>query len=731
MQPKLLGKGSPMTVLETDRSMPDIDEGRLNRLSEFIVSLVQAFLRTGYYTSEHPESEKARLGLYERFTELLLKKGDLTFLAQETQAKKQIFVEGMLSEPCDLKALMLAGMAELYDDKLIAFLDRKELISLTLKQKMAEKEFYDFIDVMSEPILTDIHDKRKRDRFVFYLQEKGIKNVSFIFNEDLIRLERNIPWRAWIALSRLNKDISLIPILRNLEQEDLKAVQREIVSDVLRPLNDPKLSFATLVNSDLIQSKLMEEEEIEQNIVDSLSDDMLTANVEEFIYSSSQLKKLRNDNVYEKKLLRILDRFKKRLKESDKEKAEICLRKLYKNRMISFDELPPRIQEEEILKEFLKNFLNDPDAVLSRLDQSEDKGEYDAFMKSASGIMPWLIERGRFQEFQKILRVVKEYAKEGGKKGERASATLEKIGSGVIPFRLKDAFMSGKKELRLTLFPIFLDLGNHMTLHLLAVIKETEDKWVRKNAIELFLQMGPGACPHLEEALKTNRFPGEVIGDILKAMVTAGNKEVKAQMAPVVTKYTSHQDPYVRKYALGLLADVHRINAEETLLNALKDSNTEVRKSAITYLGIIKSKKALTAFSKMLSEIVKAPSKDGEQIENQVYWALGFLGNDRANGETTPEEVLLGVLQQRGQTGKISKLLGRKGATLSDQSIGIICDSLGTTGTKTSEPVLTELAKNKKPWGTKAQQALKKIRRREQMITRKTGGLISQPKAPK
>ena len=116
-------------------------------------------------------------------------------------------------------------------------------------------------------------------------------------------------------------------------------------------------------------------------------------------------------------------------------------------------------------------------------------------------------------------------------------------------------------------------------------------------------------------------------------------------------------------------------------MNALKDSNTEVRKSAITYLGIIKSKKALPAFSKMLSEIVKAPSKDGEQIENQVYWALGFLGNDRANGETTPEEVLLGVLQQRGQTGRISKLLGRKGATLSDQSIGIICDSLGTTGT--------------------------------------------------
>ena len=702
-----------MTVMEPNELMPDIDETRLNKLSEFIVSLVQAFLRTGYYTSEHPESEKARLGLYDRFTELLLKRGDLTFLAKDTEAKKQIFVEGMLPKPCDLKTLMLAGMAELYDEKLIEFLNRKELISLTLKQKMAEKEFYDFIDVMSEPILTDIHDKRKRDRFIFHLQERGIKNVSFVFNEDLIRLERNIPWRAWIALSRLNKDISLIPILRNLEQEDLKTVQREIVSDVLRPLQDPKLSFATLVNSDLIHSKVMEEEEIEEDIVCSLSDDMLTANVEEYIYSSSQLKRLVNEKAYEEKLLRILDRFKERLKESGEGQSEICLRKLYKNRMISFDELPPRLQEEETLRQFLENFLNDPDAVLSRLDQSKDDGEYDAFMKSVSGIMPWLIEKGRFREFHKILRVVKEYAKEGGKRGEQASATLEQIGSGVIPFTLKDAFMSGKKEVRLTLLPIFLDLENQMTLHLLAVIKETEDKWVRKNAIEIFLQMGPGASLHLEEALKTERFPGEVVGDVLKAIVTAGHKEVKAQMAPVVSEYTSHQDPYVRKYALGLLADVHRINAEETLLNALKDSNTEVRKSAITYLGMVKSKKALPAFSKMLSEIMKSTSKDDEQVENQIYWALGFLRNDYADGEETPEKLLLEALQQRGQTGRFSKLLGRKGTALSDQSMGIICDSLGTIGTKMAEPVLTDLAKNKKPWGTKAQQALRKIRRRE------------------
>lgn len=701
------------TLTQESKSTPDLDETRLRRLSEFVVSMVQAFLRTGYYTSEHPESHKARTGLYAKFMELLLKKGDLTFLVQETAEKKHVFVEGMLPEPCDLKTLMLAGMAELYDEKLRDFLGKKELISLTLKQKIEEQEFYDFIDIMSKPILTDIHDKHKRDRFIFYLQEKGIKNISFIFSEDLIKWERNIPWRAWVALSRLRKDISLIPVLRNLEKEELWKVKKEVVSDVLRPLKDPKLSFATLVNSDLIHSKVMEEEEIEKNVIDSLSEDMLSANVEEFIHSSSHLKQLVHEKAYDEKLLRILDYFKERLKVVDGGKSETCIRKLYKNGMISFDELPSKLKEEIALKKFLKTFLNDPDAVLTGLNQSQDAKDNDAFMKSISGIMPWLVEGGRFQEFQKILLILQQCVKEGGERGKQAGAVLEQIGSSDIPVQLKDKFMSSKKEARLALTPIIRQLGGSMTVPLLAVIEETQDRWVRKNAIELLLQMEPIAASYLEQALKVGRFQGEVVADVIKAVATAGNQEAKRKMAPVINEYCNHQDPSVRKYALSLLADVHRIKAETTLLDALNDSDTEVRKSVITCLGVIKSKKALPVFLEILKDTMESPSQAAEQIENQIYWALGLMEDDFTNGATTPEEILIKVLHDRAQTGTISRLLGKKGHTLSDQSIGIICDSLGTVGTELSESVLTELAKNgKKPWAVKAQQALEKIEER-------------------
>ncbi|MBW1744289.1 MAG: HEAT repeat domain-containing protein, partial [Deltaproteobacteria bacterium] len=383
------------------------------------------------------------------------------------------------------------------------------------------------------------------------------------------------------------------------------------------------------------------------------------------------------------------------------------------NGMISFDELPPKLREEERLKKFLQTFLSDPDAVLTRLDEAEDEKEYHAFMKSISGIMPWLVKAGRFGEFQKILVILKKCVQEEGKRGEQATAVLKQIVSGEIPLQLKERFMSGDKKSRLALYPLIHHLGDAMIMPLLAVIEQTQDIWVRKNAVELLLQMGPAATSHLQQSLKAERFSGAVVANVIKTVVTAGNREIKENMATVVDEYCNHQDAHVRKHALNLLADARRINAEEVLLRALNDSDAEVRRTAVTYLGIVKSRKALPVFSEMLKGTTEAPAQGAEQIENQIYWALGLMDNDLSDGGMTSEEILLDVLERRAQTGKIFRLLRKKGTGLSDQAIGVICDSLGKVGTKLSTQVLAELAEDKKkPWASKARQALGNIVKR-------------------
>jgi hypothetical protein len=60
------------TLSDTDillrSQLTDDPHGEIKvRLAEFLLALIQAFLRTGYYTPDHPESQKAKVGLYENF----------------------------------------------------------------------------------------------------------------------------------------------------------------------------------------------------------------------------------------------------------------------------------------------------------------------------------------------------------------------------------------------------------------------------------------------------------------------------------------------------------------------------------------------------------------------------------------------------------------------------------------------------------------------------------------
>jgi hypothetical protein len=69
-----------------------------SQLVDFVLHLIQAFLRTGYYTSEHPEALKAREGLYFQFKSLFKLEDDLTFMVREEPEGQNILVEGVLPD---------------------------------------------------------------------------------------------------------------------------------------------------------------------------------------------------------------------------------------------------------------------------------------------------------------------------------------------------------------------------------------------------------------------------------------------------------------------------------------------------------------------------------------------------------------------------------------------------------------------------------------------------------
>ena len=188
--------------LERHPSLEDLEP----KLTDFILHLIQAFLRTGYYTSEHPESKRAKEGLYQQFKSFFDQEGELTFLVKEDQERKEVFLEGLFPEAQKLTRMMAKGMGELYVPRMIKYLERKDLVSLTLKSRMDAAEFIHFVDIMSEPSLVDIHKKADQENFAQILYRHGIFNISYVFNEELLAPTREIPWRVRLMLSRLRKD---------------------------------------------------------------------------------------------------------------------------------------------------------------------------------------------------------------------------------------------------------------------------------------------------------------------------------------------------------------------------------------------------------------------------------------------------------------------------------------------------------------------------------------------
>jgi len=149
------------------------------KLGEFLLSLIQGFLRTGFYTPDHPEAKKATVGLYEDFQDLFTGKGELTLLVRDDPEGKNILIEGVLPETHNLNSLMFRGMAETYTPKFAKFLERKDLISLTLKNTMTRTQFTNFVDVMGSPIFIDTHEKSDKERFSQILKERGIFKSPF------------------------------------------------------------------------------------------------------------------------------------------------------------------------------------------------------------------------------------------------------------------------------------------------------------------------------------------------------------------------------------------------------------------------------------------------------------------------------------------------------------------------------------------------------------------------
>ena len=98
--------------------------------------------------------------------------------------------------------------------------------------------------------------------------------------------------------------------------------------------------------------------------------------------------------------------------------------------------------------------------------------------------------------------------------------------------------LTGKKEIRNAILPIFVSLEIGAIPHLLSILKKSEDQWVRKNACEALIQIGPVAAIHLLKALEQQQTSVETTWDILRVLGEIKSEQWKAPLSKILSRYS-------------------------------------------------------------------------------------------------------------------------------------------------------------------------------------------------
>ena len=680
------------------------------KLTDFILHIIQAFLRTGYYTPDHPESIRAKEGLYQQFKNLFEREDELTFLAREEQEQKEVFIEGILPETQRLSRVMMKGMGELYIPKFVHYLERKDLISLTMKGRMAQTEFTRFIDLMSDPSLLDTHRKEDKERFTKALYELGIMNISYVFNEEVVLApDREMPWRARVTLSRMRKDLRMIPYFQKMSGQELQVIRRRLLEDAIRPIRQYDLLYAVLQNSDLAATSENPEGIIEDVLVTFLPIPYFIGTSKVFLREHLSLKKLQKKDAIEAKSDRLLKKMTQRLREIGKKEGEDILEEFFRQQLITLEDLTPALKDKILLERLTDKFLSFTDQFFQQLSQAKEKEKFLTVATSFVKMLPELIRRDRYSEILRIIETLKQHFHKKMMWALLAGQVLEEIGKGPIPVMLEEKFMTAKKEGRAAILPIFAALEIGSIPHLLNILKKSEDQWVRKNACEALIQIGPVAATHLLRELEQQQTSAETTCDILRVLGEIKSEQWKAPFIKILKRYVSHESPKLREQAIHTYCLVGGKEGEEVFLSSLTDKNLEVQKRAAWCLGMVKSAKGVEKMVEILKQIPPTPSPQMDQLETQIYLAFGLAGDQMIEG-TSAEQLLLDILEKRG----MKQWLGLfQKHPLPEAALEAICSSLGKIGTERSIKILGKLGKScEESLRPRVEEALRKIQSR-------------------
>ena len=691
---------------------------------EFLMDLTKAMLRSGYYSSDHPGSEGAKKGLYEKFQTCLGESREIMINKQETREKVDIQITGILDEPVNVRTLVGASMAELFVPKLQEYFKRKGLVSFAIKNDISPEHFESFVDIMSDPKADGGQGSKVGQVLTTALAEHGITEISTVFMDDLIMLELNLPWRVEMAIQRLAKDLKVMPMFQGDSDEQIRTLKLQIIQDIIRPLKHPEFLKDLIINCYIIAKHVesVGKEDIEQVIIEAFPLDTLLPTSEFIFEELNRLREQHTEDLDNPVLVRRVEGVKRilkwvvrRLVMEDVKGAQSFLEQLYLNEVLTFEELPPDVQYLVNTIKMARDVQAHVPAYVYRILNAGSTDDAVVLLKFCRRVMPALFDRNDWEIALLLARAVDRAGKENEvfTKESELSPNPQRFVFKDLTKDLAAFYEKAQPEERPVINDIAAILGPQGIDILSKVLSECDDRQARKAATDALIQQGEMARLWVLKALKKSDQPWYLLRNALMILRFVGKGKQGIDRA---RNFVTHAHPRVRDEAIHVMLTLKAPDAEQIVIDALDDPDDKVLWRATSALGELAplSEPSIARLIEMIKaeipEEKQAAAKHSRKVSN-IIRALGTMVN--INNIQAIEDVILDSAQSiTGQKKGILQRLKKSSSPDQKSILSAIIATLDKIGTAKSEAFLNKLAGAKTSQAEAARKAAENIKLR-------------------
>jgi HEAT repeat protein len=683
-----------MIRLDKDQTIPQ-------EISEFILSVIKAFLKTGYYMTEHPEAKKATGELFASLKRILNGGGEISFLSVTDNHGSEIFVTGITADPLPVSKLLNKALSEAYVSRFSEYFERKHLCSFALKASLSEFEFEKFIGIMTESTYGKEKEGDVREKLTMDLIKNNILSVSTVFNVDLVGKSKKLNWRVELSLSRLKKDLNMIPLFRDISPEQAEEIRRQIFEEIIRPLTTPQLLADILLNLDLISGVVagFDAEEFEEITINYINPNLIPDIARQIgdrivalkqAYEKAEIVEVQEALDHSIGIARKICKKLFELENPDEELVSVFV----KYGVIDEEDIPGGIRIRIFRILALDRFLQAPEDFLKLVENSADQAEIEEKVLLSFEFLPFLFSTGRYLEILEIMRIsaLKKVPFDLTNPGLREKVAQE----------LQNKMNGAPKEEQLealNIMPGLGRLGDFLCVDLL----DANSRFIRRHVLERLCQKGPEIIPFVMRTLKSKKgwyFLRNAL--IVLAKVGVHTPEVEALFRHAL----NHPELNVRKEAFLGVPLFLKEDGEKLLVPLLADPDGEVRKRAATGLAAsgCKNRLLLNYFLPLLTGKNEHKEMEPEQVL-ELMMGLDLQGDARGR----VEDILHDILKAPSILERITRE-SQSGDALKNSAIRL----LGNMGGEKSIKVLKRYASSNNTLSRAASEAMDKISKRVQ-----------------